>query len=101
MYNELTVVPRKKTASNPGSQPPPAPAGKSRAAKIRAVARGENTASSAKSEQEVLFLKRYLEFGLRTYEHVATIALLAAIEPFNLRHRDHRATKFKLWVIDW
>ena len=55
MYNELTVVPRKKTASNPGSQPPPAPAGKSRAAKIRAVARGENTASSAKSEQEVLF----------------------------------------------
>jgi hypothetical protein len=50
MHNDVTIVPRK---SNP-SHPPSAPPGKSKAAKMRAVARGENTAGSAKSEQEVL-----------------------------------------------
>ena len=50
MNNEVTVVPRKKPSSNPSSAPP----GKSKAAKMRAVARGENTAGNAKSEQEVL-----------------------------------------------
>ena len=54
IYNELTVVPRKKTTSSSTTQQPPAPPGKSKAAKMRAVARGENTAGSAKSEQEVL-----------------------------------------------
>lgn len=51
IYNELTEAPRKKLSSNTASQ---LPSGKSKAAKMRAVARGENTAgSSSKSEQEV------------------------------------------------
>ncbi|CAB3998610.1 Hypothetical predicted protein [Paramuricea clavata] len=54
MNNEMTVVPRKKPAGNSAAQHPPAHPGKSKAAKMRAVARGENTASSGKSEQEVM-----------------------------------------------
>ena len=46
-------MPRKKQTSNSAAQLPPAPPGKSKAAKMRAVARGENTAGAGKSEHEV------------------------------------------------
>ena len=49
-----------ETASNNSAQPP-APSGKSKAAKMRAVARTENTAGSGKAEQELL-LKLYETF---------------------------------------